>query len=320
MKGYRHLTVGDRNVLARLRAAGASYKHIAQALGCAVSTVSRELARNACAGQGYSAGQAQAAARSRRSAASARPKIAAWVWQTVRWFLYATGAGPKQLAGLLSISHEAIYRWVYARIAAGEVALAQCLRSQRCARLARTVRRALDAARVRPGIGLRDAQAQLRQVPGHWEIDLLGAPSHHAGLIVTLAERATNLTLVRRVRSKHAAAVGAAIARALRPIKAWVSTITTDNGSEFACWRTLQAKLNCAVYASDPGKPAQRAIVEHTNGLIRQYLPKGHDAARLSAAALKRIQFALNHRPRLRLNNRSPIQAFYDATGVALQC
>lgn len=133
-------------------------------------------------------------------------------------------------------------------------------------------------------------------------------------------ERSTNLTLVRRVWGKDARTVGGAIVRALRPLAPWVRTITTDQGSEFACWRTLQRKLGCQVYASAPGKPAQRAIVEHTNGLMRQYLPKGADAARLSAAALKRIQFALNYRPRIRLQGRCPIQAFYDVTGVALQC
>jgi IS30 family transposase len=86
-----------------------------------------------------------------------------------------------------------------------------------------------------------------------------------------------------------------------------------------ACWRSLQTKLNCIVYVSDPGNQGQRAIVEHTDALIREYLPKGGDAARLRAAALKRIQFALNHRPRIRLHGKCPQQAFYDLTGVALQ-
>jgi transposase, IS30 family len=95
--------------------------------------------------------------------------------------------------------------------------------------------------------------------------------------------------LVRRVRAKTAASVKRAVVRALKPIQTWVKTITTDNGSEFACWQQLQGALGCTAYASDPGCPQQRAIVQHTNGLIRQYVPKGSDAARLSAAALKHI-------------------------------
>lgn len=321
MKGYHHLTEGERSVVARLAQVHTPLAHIAKALGRHASTISRELARNSCQGQAqrYQAQHAHTQARLRRSRASARACIAPWVWQAVHALLCLAQAGPKQLAALLPVSHESIYRWVYAQIAAGKSYLAACLRSRRAARLAFRVRRALAALRTCPSIKQRPAHVALRQQPGHWEIDLLGAASHHSAAILTMVERTTNLTLVRRVRAKDAKTVGAAIVRALAPIAHWVKTITTDNGSEFACWRTLQTKLGCLVYASTPGKPSERAIVEHANGLIRQYLPKGQDAARLSAAALKRMQFALHHRPRVRLHGYSAYQAFYHATGVALQ-
>jgi transposase, IS30 family len=318
MKGYCHLTEAERSVIGRLVQAGAPLARIAQALGRHRSTIGRELARNRQKVQ-YQAQQAHLQACQRRSRASARPRIAPWVWQAVHALLCLVQAGPKQLAAILPVSHEAIYRWVYAQIAAGKTYLAAYLRSRRATRLAFRVRRALSALRTRPGIDARPAQVALRQQLGHWEIDLLGAASHHGAAILTMVERATNLTLVRRVWAKDAKTVGAAIVRALKPLAGWVKTITTDNGSEFACWRHLQTALGCSVYASAPGKPAQRAIVEHANGLIRQYLPKGKDAARLSAAALKRMQFALHHRPIVRLLGDSPYQAFYHATGVALQ-
>lgn len=321
MKGYHHLTEGERSVIARLAQAGAPLAHIAKTLGRHASTISRELARNRPPGQAqrYHAQHAQAQAHQRRSRASTRPRLAPWVWQAAHWLLTRVQAGPKQIGYALGISHEAVYRWVYAQIAAGKAYLASCLRSRRAARLAFRVRRALSALRQRPRIDQRPAQVLQRDASGHWEIDLLGAASHHGAALLTMVERATNLTLVRRVWRRDAKTVGQAIVRALKPMAGWIKTITTDNGSEFACWRSLQTKLACAVYASDPGQPGQRAIVEHTNGLIRQYLPKGSDAARLSAAALKRIQFALNHRPRIRLHGKCPQHAFYDLTGVALQ-
>lgn len=321
MKGYHHLTEGERSVIARLAQARTPRWRIAQALGRHPSTIGRELARNSqnAQAQHYQAHSAQAQARQRRSRASARPRLAPWLWQAVHWFLTQVQAGPRQIGDALGISHEAIYRWVYAQIAAGKTYLAGCLRSRRAARLPFRVRRALNALRQRPGIEQRPAQVHQRCAPGHWEIDLLGAASHHGAAILTMVERASGASVVRRVWGRDAKTVGQAIVRALKPLAHWVKTITTDNGSEFACWRSLQDKLKCAVYASDPGQPGQRALVEHTNGLIRQYLPKGSDAARLSAAALKRIQFALNHRPRIRLHAKCPQQAFYDLTGVALQ-
>lgn len=280
----------------------------------------RELKRNSLAKQPYSGADAQHAARTRRSAASSHTRIADWVWQAVEAMLHLVQAGPKQLAAWLdgAVSPESIYRWVYKQIALGKDYLAQFLRSGRCARLAHKVRRAVQGARQRPSIHARPAHVHQRQEPGHWEIDLLGSASHHAAALLTLTERASGATLVRRVYDKSAKNLKRAIVGALKPLHSWVKTITTDNGSEFARWHSLQQALDCRVYASEPACPQQRAIVEHTNGLLRQYLPKGSDAGCLSAAALKHIEFALNHRPRIGLDNRSPYQAFYDATGVAL--
>jgi transposase, IS30 family len=136
---------------------------------------------------------------------------------------------------------------------------------------------------------------------------------------LSIVERQTGLVLVRRVWGKTSALVTRALVRALKPLARWVRSITTDNGSEFARWRKIERALRCKVYASEPHKPWQRGLVEHTNGLIRQYFPKGSDAACLSAAALKHAQEALNHRPRVRLEGSTPWQVFYDATGVAIQ-
>lgn len=334
MKPYHHLTEVERSVLARMRQGPATLKAIATALGRAPSTLSRELKRNSPVEESgknkaidkdslrlrYHAGHAHLQAVQRRRRASSRPRIRPEVWEQVHRLLVDVQAGPKQIAAVLPVSHESIYRWVYRSIAQGAACLAHCLRSARAARHRWRAQRQLQALRQRRPLAQRPVWVERRRQIGHFEADLVVSGSHQPSALLTLVERRTGAVLIRRVWRKDAKTVTRAIVAALRPLGAWVRSITTDNGSEFTLWRQLEQALQCKVYACQPRKPWQRAINEYTNGLLRQYFPKGSDAAGLSAAALKQAQYALNHRPRVRLKGMTPFDAFFKMTGVALQC
>lgn len=229
-------------------------------------------------------------------------------------------AGPKQIAAVLPVSHESIYRWVYRSIAKGAACLAHCLRSARTARHRWRTQRQLQALRQRRPLAQRPAWVERRRQIGHFQADLFLSGWHQPSALLTRVERSTGAVLVRRVWRKDAKTVTRAILAGLQPLGAWVRSITTDNGSEFRLWRQLEQALQCKVFACQPHKPWQRAMNEHTNGLLRQYFPKGSDPAGLSTAALKQAQYALNHRPRLRLKGMTPFDAFFNMTGVALQC
>ena len=158
---------------------------------------------------------------------------------------------------------------------------------------------------------------------GDWELDtIIGA--NRKGAIVSLVDRASKLTKLFKVPFKTAEAVADAIVESLNPIKNFVKTLTSDNGKEFARHRMISEALGADFFFATPYHSWERGLNEHTNGLVRQYFPKGSSFDRISQEAIEKVQALLNNRPRKVLGFRTPIEVFkekaFEYTNVALQC
>jgi IS30 family transposase len=320
----RLLSFADREEIAAGAAAGLSVRAVAARIGRAASTVSRELRR--CPPGRYRASTAQAHAD--RLAARPKPgKLA--VNEELRAYVQEQLSGrsrlsPEQIAHQLvaefphdermRISHEAIYQSLYVQ---GRGALRReltaCLRTGRAVR---KPRRRADTRGRRPippelMISSRPAEAADRAVPGHWEGDLIiGAGGRSA--IGTLVERTTRFVMLLHLPGDHTAetvrdamipTIGA-LPQALR------QTLTWDRGSELGKHAQITEATNLAIYFCDPASPWQRGSNENTNGLLRQYFPKGTDLSIHTPADLAEVAAGLNERPRKTLDWATPAQAF----------
>jgi len=311
----RALTLSDREEITRGLAAGWSYKQIAAVVGRDPSVVCREVFRGG--GRGF-----YRAVRSDKAAAKARqrPKLHKLDHEgrlrdeVLR--MLSQEYSPEQVVGRLRldygddesmrISHEGIYRWIYA-LPVGELArLGVALRTGRRQPKPRgSTVRAPKITNIR-WIDERPAEATDRQVPGHWEGDLIiGSKSTAAS---TLVERTSRFTLIIPLENRESPTVTAAIAAQIAGLPdALRRSLTWDCGTEMAAHTRLAPLID--VYFAHPYSPWERPTNENTNGLIRQYLPKGtpipKEAERLAAIADR-----LNHRPRRILGFRTPAEVF----------
>jgi IS30 family transposase len=279
---------------------------IAKHLGRHESTIRRELVRNR-GGRGYRPKQAQVLADVRslgsRNAVCIRPQL----WGRVDELLRAQHS-PEQIAGCVNISHETVYQHVYAD-ATGE--LKSNLRCQK----KRKKRYASGASRRgkipnRRGIEERSAAVETRKRIGHWEADTVIGKAHK-GALVTLVERKSGFVLIKKVDFKRADLVSQAMIDLLDPVKQMVATMTYDNGKEFAMHESVNTAIECESFFADPYCSWQRGTNENTNGLIRQYVPKGRHFSTLTHEEVQMIQDKLNNRPRKRLKFKTPNQVFY---------
>lgn len=213
----------------------------------------------------------------------------------------------------MRISHESIYQYLYC-LPRGELKkeLMRGLRRERKTRLSRT---ALHSRRSGisdiVSISERPPETAGRTVPGHWEGDLVVGKGHRSA-IGTLVERTTRLTLLVPLRKKDAMSVRQAFAKAFRRIpKKMAKTLTYDRGTEMAEHRLFSEETKIQVYFADPHSPWQRGTNENTNGLIRQYFPKGTDFEKVSLSSIKEAERRLNGRPRKVLGFYTPSEKFY---------
>lgn len=315
---YRHLTIDERTRIDCLLQAGTLLRQIAVQLGRNVSTLYRELARNRDGGA-YDAAVAHTKCCQRASQANAHPRIAARVWRQARRYLTRLDMSPAQIATRLPISHEWLYRWIYQQIAHG-YAWDKHLRSGRCDRQCRRSRRLVEARRSRAiPIAQRPDAANHRLEFGHWEADLLLGRRDCAGAVLVAKERKSRLTLLAKVSRRDSDTVMRALTALLRPFGDHLKTLTTDNGTEFFRHAAFVRTTGCRMHVCEPHSPWQRGQVEGENKNIRQYLPKGFNADRLSRQRLRNIERKLNLRPKLVLNNLNPLEAAIRLSGVALR-
>jgi IS30 family transposase len=320
--GGRFLSVGEREEIAVGLAAGQSVRVIAARLGRSPSTVSREVARNSRGRRYYRAlaaqGQAQWRARRPKTAKLAcNLVLRAWVQDKLdhRW-------SPEQISVMLErefaddpgmrVSHETIYQSIYVQgRGALRRELAACLRTGRALRKPR--RREGERRGKIPGmvmISERPAEVADRAVPGHWEGDLIIGKDNKSA-IGTLVERSTRFVLLLHLPAGHGpAAVAEAMTEAMASLPEQLRrSLTWDQGREMSDHRQISIDTGLEVYFCDPHSPWQRGSNENTNGLLRQYFPKGTDLAVHSREHLQAVADELNGRPRKTLDWRTPAQA-----------
>jgi len=317
-RSARVFSSAEREDISRGLAGQESYAAIARRLGRHRSSVSREVRRHG-GRRRYRAGRADAAA----WAAARRPKrcrlavqaplrrlvtaklAARWSPEQIAAWLRRTYAAPS-----MHVSHETIYRTLFIQSrGALKKGLQQHLRRRRTMRRnphTRTQRDGRGQLRDLVSIRERPAEANDRAVPGHWEGDLLlGAKRSQ---IATLVERRSRYVLLVRVANRHTDTVVDALTRHVRTLPAGLMTsLTWDRGKELAAHRRFTIATDVQVYFCDPQSPWQRGSNENTNGLLRQYFPKGMDVSRFSQRQLNRVARELNERPRKTLGFNTPV-------------
>lgn len=338
-QSYAHLSAEERAVIMLGRARGESARSIARVLARAPSTITRELSRqDQCApsrlpGRGraplaYDATCAGQRARRLARKARRRRKLRARtrLWRKVQRLL-GKGFSPQQVSCTLRrhypdqpawhVSHETIYTAIYAAprgaLRQGLVAL---LRQHKCARRPRGqgANRRGQMADL-PSIHDRPAEANERRLPGHWEGDFVKGAGNHSSVGVLVDRRTLFLKLVKMDGCSAEQALRG-FGRAFAPLPATLrKTLTYDQGKEMALHKTLSRRTGLSIYFADPHSPWQRGICENTNGLLRQYLPKGTDLSVHSQRELDAIARKLNLRPRATLGFHCPAEMFMRALG-----
>lgn len=321
-RSRRVLSLADREEISRGVAAGLSLRAIASSLRRAPSTVSRELRRN-----GGQRRYRAAAADKRAWDRALRPKLCKLArHEELRQLVAARLSdnwSPEQIAGWLmhtypgdeahQVSHETIYRSLFVQ---ARGVLKKDLQGH--LRSGRAIRRSRHASGKGDGRGSltdiisireRPASVEDRAVPGHWEGDLLCGSSN--SYIVTLVERHTRYVLLAKVpnRDSHSV-ITALINQAHRLPDELVKSLTWDRGKEMAQHKRFTLATNAAVYFCDPQSPWQRGSNENTNGLLRQYFPKGTNLAVHSQERLDEVARQLNGRPRKTLGFETPAERF----------
>jgi IS30 family transposase len=317
------LTLAEREEISRAVVAGHSIRSIAAQLGRAPSTISREIKRNG--GQEcYRASQADQSAwdRGRRPKTGklaqnrALARIVAGKLQ-LQW-------SPEQVAGWLKrtypddtsrqVSHETIYRSLFIQArGALKKKLVEHLRRSRVMRRSRHHTMKTDHhGRITDTVSIseRPASVEDRAVPGHWEGDLLFGSKNSQ--IATLVERNTRYAMLVKVSGKDTETVINALIKNARKLpEELYKSLTWDRGKEMAEHKRFTLATDIQVYFCDPQNPWQRGTNENTNGLLRQYLPKGTDLSGYSQAKLNAVARRLNERPRKTLNYETPAERFH---------
>ncbi len=310
---YSQITEDERYLIHGLRKTGLRLAAIARAVGRHRSTICREFRRNGRRSFGYEPHHAECQARTRRSWSRRNRRVRPRDWSRIVQYLRADWS-PEQIAGRLRclgqlrICHATIYNYIWQDRAAGG-ALCRLLR---CAgrRRARYGSRTQRARRIlgRP-IGDRPASIERRQRVGHWEVDTIAGSGDRAAAL-TLVERKTGFVLIGALRSKTAAEFAQRAVRLIRAQGAKVRTITADNGSEMVGYRRIERLTGARFYCANPYHAWERGTNENTNGLIRQYLPKGQSLGGLTQRDCAGIAQRLNARPRKRLGYRTPEECY----------
>ncbi len=316
------LTLAEREEISRGLVAGQSFRSIAASLGRAPSTVSREINRNG-GRRDYRASKADKAAWDR----ACRPKTCKLVENRALASIVAKKLrglwSPEQIAGWLKyaypdnenyqVSHETIYRslFIQARGALKKELLQHLRRTRAMRRSRHHTQKTSDHGRIKDTVSIseRPASVEDRAVPGHWEGDLI--IGSHNSQIATLVERQTRFLMLIRVKSKDTKTViNALIKHAYKLPRELYKSLTWDRGKEMAYHQRFSLDTDIKVYFCDPRSPWQRGSNENTNGLLRQYFPKGMDLSNIHQNRLNAVARQLNERPRKTLSSRTPAERF----------
>ena len=321
-RSQRALALAEREEISRGVVAGQSLRSIAASLGRAASTVSREISRNG-GRRHYRANKAEQAAWDRAH----RPKTCKLANNRALARIVAKKLqlqwAPRQIAGWLKrhypgdenmqVSHETIYRtlFIQARGALKKELLKHLRRTRAMRRSRHHTQKGPDHGQIVDAVSIRERPAEVedRAVPGHWEGDLLCGTKDSQ--IATLVERHSRYVMLVRVPSKDSkTVVDALIKQAHKLPRELYKSLTWDRGSEMANHKRFSLATDIKVYFCDPQSPWQRGSNENTNGLLRQYFPKGMDLSNVHQNRLNAVARRLNERPRETLHFETPAERF----------
>ena len=318
----KHLTEGQRYEISALLQSGKSQKEIAEQLNFSKSTVSREISRNADGrNKSYNPDLAPRKYLKRMQMRPHCQKMDYSLRLQVD-ILLERDFSPEQISGYLkrngmeSVSHETIYLYVWTDKKSGDKELYKHLR--------RKGRHYTRRGSKTNGRGFIKNRTDIDQRPsivdekirfGDLEIDTV-IGKNHKGALLTINDRATGLVWIRKLSGKEAAPLTDAAIKALLPIKDIIHTITADNGKEFSFHEKIAENLNIFIYFAKPYHSWEKGAHENTNGLIRQYFPKGTDFGDITQEQVMHVQNILNSRPRKRLGDMTPKEKFKQLTNL----
>lgn len=327
---YSHFSIEEREQIQELLWQGWSIRAIAHHLSRAPSSLSRELKKNCPKIRTYTPRLAEERAKKKRLSRGRTERLKN---ERIRTYVVAhlkEGWSPEQIAGRMridlkeSISHEAIYQYIYHQVYRngwGELKLGredlrvylrrkQKRRQKRGSRKGQRVLKHLGAS-----IDLRPAIVGTRARFGDWEGDTVESKDHAPG-INTLVERKSGYLMMTKLSAKNGVATKQAVSQRMQTLPSILKhTLTLDNGKENLDWQSLQAMTGLTIYYAHPYHSWERGTNENTNGLIREYFPKKTDFRIIPAEILATVEHILNTRPRKRLKWLTPLEVI----GVALE-
>jgi len=322
MKFYQQLTLEQRYGIYSMYKTGHNLTEIAAVIGVHKSTISRELRRNQ-GGRGYRYQQAHRKAIDRRKD-KVSLRIDRQTWLMIE-ALIGEDWSPEQISGWMklemniSVSPVCVrtrtgrHEWIYHHILFDKESGGHLYRHLRCQKKRRKRYGSNDrrgVIRNKVSIDKRPPIVETRERLGDWEADTIIGKRHQQAL-VSLTERKSRFSLIYKVEQKTSDQVTKAISKLLFPIKHNVQTVTSDNGKEFAGHETIARTLNADFYFAHPYSSFERGLNENTNGLIRQYFPKGRDFTTITNEEIIRAIKKLNNRPRKCLEFKTPNQVFF---------
>lgn len=311
---YKQLTSEQRYTISVLLQNRTKQKEIAKAINVSPSTVSREIRRNSGVRGRYNWETAQANAVQTKRRKPGNHSINTEVMEEAKHLLVTEQWSPEQISGVLAkdgkyISHETIYRMVRKDKAEGGTLYKHC--RHKLKRRARPVGGRRISIPNRTSISERPAEVDGKRF-GDFEMDTIVGRGNH-GAIVTLIERSTNMLFMRKLKKgKNAKDLARTVIHLLSPFKEHVKSITTDNGTEFACHEMIGKSLGVTIYFADPYASWQKGAIENANGLIRQYVPKTETFEHVSHQQITKYSKKINIRPRKKLEFKTPHECFYE--------
>ena len=311
---YKQLTSEQRYTISVLLQNRTKQKEIAKAINVSPSTVSREIRRNSGVRGRYNWETAQANAVQTKRRKPGNHSINKDVMEEAKHLLVTEQWSTEQISGVLAkdgkyISHETIYRMIRKDKAEGGTLYKHC--RHKLKRRARPVGGRRISIPNRTSISERPAEVDGKRF-GDFEMDTIVGRGNH-GAIVTLIERSTSMLFMRKLKKgKNAKDLARTVIHLLSPFKEHVKSITTDNGTEFACHEMIGKSLGVTIYFADPYASWQKGTIENANGLIRQYVPKTETFEHVSHQQITKYSKKINIRPRKKLEFKTPQECFYE--------
>ena len=311
---YKQLISEQRYTISVLLQNRTKQKDIAKAINVSASTVSREIRRNSGVRRHYNWETAQANAVQTRRRKPGNRSVDKDVMEEAKRLLITEQWSPEQISGVLAkdgkyISHETIYRMIRKDKAEGGTLYKHC--RHKLKHRTRPVGGKRISIPNRTSISERPTEADGKRF-GDFEMDTIVGRGNH-GAIVTLIERSTNMLFMRKLKKgKNAKELARTVIHLQSPFKDHIKSITTDNGTEFACHEMIAKSLGVTIYFADPYASWQKGAIENANGLIRQYVPKKETFEHISQQQITKYSKKINMRPRKKLDFKTPQDCFYE--------